>query len=219
MNATLLTGSYPGGTYCNLTPGATITVCQPPRNGGNLTVVADNIIFPNNLGCNNAVWPDGNYRQTLNGNQYGLMVYATGSSLTALDFQGNGSVFPADSLGFFFVPNGGITMEKNNGANGFWEAMDINVQFNNFSMQGFGPSGEPASTTVAFTTTITTPTVINGTTRGNSTSTSVSTGTTTGPGAVSTGQVTTPTSISGLTVPGTSQTVTSGVSTDLGLRQ
>ena len=64
---------------------------------------------------------------------------------------GNGYGFPADGFGFLFAPNGEITLEKNNGVNGFWEAKDINIQFNNFKMTGFGPGGGATVTPTTIT--------------------------------------------------------------------
>ena len=97
---------------------------------------------------NTVTWPNGQYSNGTNG----LLFYATGTGGTALDIASNGDIFPSN--GFLFAPNGTILLEVNNGANGFWEAKDIEIKKNNFTMIGNGPGGtQTPFTTTTYTST------------------------------------------------------------------
>jgi hypothetical protein len=211
-----LSGSYAGGTWCNLAPGGEIIACDPPTSG-HLTVVATQIVIPNT--CNRRTWPDGDYQHTFSNGTFGLLFYATGATGNDLDMQSNNDVFPQDAFGFLFAPNGEIVLDKNNGANGFWEAKDINIQFNNFTMKGFGPGSVGPSTTTTFSTTVTVGVTIPGTTVGDQTVQSTSTGSMPGASTTITNTTTAIYSTPDSVVNASTQTTTNGVSTDLRLKQ
>ena len=202
---------YPGGTYCNLT--GDLHVCDMPTSG-KLTVVAQNITLDKT--CNQRVLPDGNYQQTFPNGTFGLLFYATTGDV---DIASNGDQFPADAFGFVFAPKGTITEEKNNGANGFWQALDIDIQFNNFSMTGFGPGGTPTPTPTTTVITSQVPSTITGTTVNDQTTQSTSVSTSTAAGSTSLIPTTSTTVHPGTTQDPVTQTVTTGVSTNLKLKQ
>ena len=163
---TTLRRGYAGGTYCNLS--GNINVQGPPASG-KLTVVAQSIT----VSRNGSTFPDGNYSQTFAGTSYGLLFYATTGSIT---ISGNNDSFPTG--GSMFAPSGTIDLKKNGGSNGFWEAEDIIIAQNNFTMTGQGPGGTPTTVTTQTVSTSTSTTTVPGTTQPNSTSTAT-TGTST----------------------------------------
>jgi len=80
-----------------------------------------------------------------------LLFYQTEGDLV---FEPNNS--SAD--GWIWVPNGRFTYGGNGSSHGFYEALDITIQGNNFQLLGNGPLGEPTNTVVSSTTYSTTTT-------------------------------------------------------------
>ena len=196
-----LSGSYAGGIWCNLS--GTIDVQGPPTSG-KLTVVAQTIT----VSGNNQTFPAGDYTKTFSNGTWSLLFYATGAA--GIDISGNSNTLPGN--GFLFAPSGPIILEKNNGANGFWESQDIDIKFNNFSMTGSGPLGGGTTSTTTTTIPVTT---IAGTTNGGSTIVG-----STNAGSTGTGTATPTTTIQGTTNPGSttpSSTQTSTTGTNVGL--
>ena len=152
-----LTSASPGGIYCAT---SSITSNGPPA--GPATMVAPNVTINGNNQTLTGAYTDGS--------GHTLLAYATTGDLT---ITGNVNSFN----GYLFAPGGTITIAKNNGANGFFEALDISIPFNDFTMTGTGPGGtQTPFTTTTYTsttnsTTVTTPGTSSVST-GNSTSTS-----------------------------------------------
>jgi Flp pilus assembly protein TadG len=142
------------GIWCSLN--GTLNV----QGNGNFTVIAKTITIGS---------------QTITVSAYfdNLLFYQLQGSMS---FTANNSSI----TGWMWVPNGRLTFDGNSGAQGFYEAQQISITGNSFTITGTGPQGEPTTSTTTtpttiFSTTTTPATTVLGTTIQGTTVTNVST--------------------------------------------
>jgi Flp pilus assembly protein TadG len=131
-HVTVVTGAYTlpsnptPGIYCNQAGSITL-----PNTDANVTLVANQVT----IGGNNDI---------ISAYTQGLLAYMTGTG--TLNVNANGSA-GASLTGYLFAPNADIAYNGNSGANGFYEAQNIRVLGNSFTITGNGPGGTPGTTT------------------------------------------------------------------------
>jgi Flp pilus assembly protein TadG len=154
-----ISSSVMPGVYC-----ASSSIIVTGNNwSGTMTLVAPSITISGNSVTLTGWYSDGTHQ---------LVAYQTGAG--TLGITGNTNNF----TGFFYAPLGTISIDKNNAAQGFFEALDIDIAKNNFSIVGQGPGGTPTTITSTSTSTSTSTTVTTITTPSSTTVTT--TGTTIG---------------------------------------
>jgi hypothetical protein len=228
-------GSHASGIWCSDT---SITVQGNGTDSMNVTLIAPQIHVPaQNITFTPAVQGLLFYLTCGNGAPIPACVTddnQPGSSCTLST--GNATPWPqvtfcyspnnANQAGDIWIPHGTIAVAGNSGPSGLWQAQDVIVLGNSFTLTGTGGGTTTTSTTAVPTTTIpttitnlstgttTTPnttstsTVTVTSTAPNTTSTSYSTGTVTGPDTTSTSE-----STNTIIIPGTSGSVTTTVKT------
>jgi len=100
-----------------------------------------------------------------------LTLHAFFDNLLFYQTQGNFSFSPNNSSisGWMWIPNGRLTYGGNSASQGFYEAQDISIQGNSFSITGTGPAGGVTTTTNSSTTTVFSTTTTPATTRAGTT--------------------------------------------------
>jgi hypothetical protein len=217
----ILAGSHASGIWCSDT---SITVQGNGSDSMTVTLIAPQIHVPAQnvsfapatqgllfyLTCGNPGVP----ACVVDSNQPGSSCSLSGSGWPTVTFcfSPNNQTLSGD----IFVPHGTIAYGGNSGPSGLWEAQDVLIMGNSFTLTGTGGTSTSVSTTTIPTTTIggtTIPTTITslstGTVTGpNQTSNSVSTGTNITPPQTSVGTTT-----NSITIPGTAGNTTTTIQT------
>jgi hypothetical protein len=144
MHVTVVTGNYTlpsnpsPGIYCNQSGSISL-----PNTNANVTLVANTVTINGN-------------NDVISAYSQGLLAMMTGTG--TLNVNANGST-GASLTGYLFAPNGDIAYNGNSGANGFYEAQNVRILGNNFTITGNGPGGTPGTTVTTSPATTTTVTI------------------------------------------------------------
>jgi hypothetical protein len=215
---TITAGSHASGIWCSDT---SITVTGNGTDSMNVTLIAPQIHIPaQNITFSPAVQGLLFYLTCGNGAPIPACVTDNNQPGSSCTLSGSAASWPqvtfcfspnnASQSGDIWVPHGAIVVAGNSGPSGLWQAQDVIILGNSFTLTGTGGSSTTLSTTTVPTTTIggtTIPTTV----------TSLSTGTITTPDTTST-----TTSTNTITIPGTTQpssTTTKTTGTNLALNQ
>ena len=202
--STLSVASGAKGIYCSDTA---ITMNGNSAGGSTCTSEGVTLIAPIVTDPGNAAGAD--LCPSNLANTFGLTIWMYGTNQNFNFSHNNSSV-----NGVIWVQNGNIIYGGNSGSTGFYEAQNITISGNSYTMTGSGP---PANQTTTFTTTSTPTTTVQGTTRANTTTFSTSTNATTIPPSTATNTTTTPVgTVAGTTTGNSTQTATTGTNIGLG---